>query len=384
MVALYHAYVYREWGGLPGEWSILRHSWLFVDLFFVISGFVMTAVYHDALVSRVSVVAYMVRRFYRLYPLHIVTTVLAIGSAVAVQLAKLGLLSLGISTGITAPFELPVFDAKLFILDLLLLQGVGIVRLEMHNVSAWSISVEFWMYLLFAVLFFLLRARWARILVSIAIVAACLVHFASHWAQAGLLERTLNVWGMPRGLLSFFQGVLVFHVWQAMQAQRAAKAAAAPGNAMLSVLQLIAVAVSLCLVASQSALGTSQLVIPTVFGLLVLSLLSDRGLVADALMTRPCQWLGKYSYAIYLTHVAVQNFLNWPGRAVPEPWKHLVALLFVALVFGASMLCHRTIEVPWRERGKRVARRIEARDPAMTAHVEAASNESAADRSAAG
>ena len=91
----------------------------------------------------------------------------------------------------------------------------------------------------------------------------------------------------------------------------------------------------------------------------VLVLLPDRGVIANLLQTRPMQWLGLHSYAIYLTHASVQTVLDWPGRVVPEPAKHLVGLLFLVLVLVLSALCHRFVEVPWRDRGKRIAARIE-------------------------
>ena len=110
----------------------------------------------------------------------------------------------------------------------------------------------------------------------------------------------------------------------------------------------------------QQTLGIGQLTIPFAFALLVWLLLPDVGLLARWLQTAPMQWLGMHSYAIYLTHITVQTVLDWPGRTLPEPWKHGVGIVFVVSVCLLSALCYRTIEIPWRERGKRIARRIEA------------------------
>ncbi|MGE0312458.1 MAG: acyltransferase family protein [Lautropia sp.] len=361
MVALFHAYVYRLWGGFPASWPVLQHAWLFVDLFFVISGFVMVAVYHDALKSGVSIAAYMVRRFYRLYPLHIVTTALVLATGFGVQSTKLVLSWFGISTGINPPFAVDLFDLKVFILDLFLLQGMGIIRMEIHNFPAWSISVEFWMYLVFAVLFYWIRHAALRVLLSVAIVVACIVHFVDLWAVSPLAERSLDTRGLPRGMLSFFQGVLVFYAWQALPASFRAALASGRHAPALGIAQVLALLATGWIVGAQAWLGNWQLATPTVFALLVLTLLADRGVVGSLLASAPLQWLGRHSYAIYLTHISVQTLLDWPGRAVPEPWKHFVGLLFVLLVFGLSMLCYRFVEVPWRERGKVVARRLEAR-----------------------
>lgn len=362
LVALFHVYVYGKWGGLPARSEVLQHAWLFVDLFFVISGFVMVAVYHDSLKSGVSVAAYMIRRFFRLYPLHIVTTLSVIVMGYSVQSLKLVLSWFGISTGINPPFAVDLFNLKIFILDLFLLQGMGIMRMEIHNFPAWSISVEFWMYLVFALIFFWVRHTALRIFVSIALIVACMVHFLDFWSVAPIDERTLDTRGLPRGMLSFFQGVLVYYVWSALPASFREALASGRHALPLGAVQVLALLATGWIVGVQPMLGNWQLATPSVFALLVLTLLADKGVVGIALSTAPLQWLGRHSYAIYLTHVTVQTLLDWPGGRVPEPWKHLVGLAFVLLIFGASMLCYRYIEVPWRARGKRIAQQFEARD----------------------
>src|SRR5690606_26310905 len=159
LVALFHAYVYNRWGGFPAHSKVLQHAWLFVDLFFVISGFVMATVYSERLETPRSAWAYMVRRFYRLYPLHVVTTAAALLAVVAVQTAKLVLANLGITVGAEPPFGVKFFDLGLLVAEMLLLQGLGIIRMELHNYPSWSISVEFWLYALFALMTLVLRSR---------------------------------------------------------------------------------------------------------------------------------------------------------------------------------------------------------------------------------
>jgi peptidoglycan/LPS O-acetylase OafA/YrhL len=377
LVALFHVYVYGRWGGLPAQWGVLAHAWLFVDLFFVISGYVMAAAYSDRLRTPAMLGGYMVRRFFRLYPLHLVTTASVILAALAVQTVKWLLASHGIRVGEAAPFAVPFFDLDYLGLELVLMQGLGIVTKEIHNYPAWSISVEFWMYLFFGVSMLLVRTRWLRVLFSVAIVALCLVHFLSAWSSSSA-PPTLDVRGLPRGLLSFFLGVLVFHAWSWRTAHGKGRndhpsagsrhtplpgsglLAGTRGIVLLGLLQSGALLVVLWLVDGQTDLGAWQLAIPFAFALLVLTLLPDRGIVAALLQTGPMQWLGVHSYAIYLTHITVQTLLDWPGRALPEPAKHLVGLVFVAAVLLLSVLAHRLVEVPWRERGKRIAARLVA------------------------
>jgi peptidoglycan/LPS O-acetylase OafA/YrhL len=353
LVALFHAYVYNKWGGFPAQSKVLQHAWLFVDLFFVISGFVMATVYSERLETPRSAWAYMVRRFFRLYPLHVVTTAAAILAVIAVQTAKLVLLNFGVAVGNEPPFSVKFFDLGLLVADLLLLQGVGIIRMEIHNYPSWSISVEFWLYLTFALLTLAVRSRLARIVASIVIVAASVAWFVVYWSYAAPELRTLDTRGLPRGLLSFFQGVLLYYLYRWIGDRLPA------GGGLLGIAQVLSVALALWLVARQDVLGTAQLAIPFAFALVVFLILPDRGIVSDALQTRPMQWLGKHSYSIYLTHVPVLTLLSWPGQAFPEPAKHLVGLAFLAGVFGVSVLTYRYIEKPWRDRGKVIADRIE-------------------------
>ncbi len=354
LVALFHAYVYNKWGGLPAESKVLQHAWLFVDLFFVISGFVMATVYSERLETPRSAWAYMIRRFYRLYPLHVVTTAAALLAVVAVQTAKLVLADFGISVGNEPAFAVKFFDLGLLVADLLLLQGVGIIRMELHNYPSWSISVEFWLYALFALMTLAVRSSRVRIVASGLIVALCVGWFAVYWSYAAEELRTLDTRGMPRGMLSFFQGVLLYYLY------RRVGGALARAGAALSLAQAGAVLLALWLVARQDVLGTAQLAVPFAFALVVFLLLPDRGLVAELLRTRPMQWLGKHSYSIYLTHVPVLTVLSWPGQAFPEPAKHVVGLIFVAAVFAVSVLTYRYLEKPWRDRGKAISDRIEA------------------------
>src|SRR2546428_12039863 len=71
LVALFHleAYshlVYSHLHGVP----FLRNSWLFVDFFFVLSGFVIAANYQQRLLDGFGVGRFLLLRLGRLYPLH--------------------------------------------------------------------------------------------------------------------------------------------------------------------------------------------------------------------------------------------------------------------------------------------------------------------------
>ena len=65
-VALFHARGLSHFSGL----SFVQGSWLFVDFFFVLSGFVIALVYLDEIDGVPALVGFVIRRFGRLWPLH--------------------------------------------------------------------------------------------------------------------------------------------------------------------------------------------------------------------------------------------------------------------------------------------------------------------------
>src|SRR5436853_7155409 len=67
-----------------------RHFNLFVDLFFVISGFAIARQYLDAVGGRASVARFMWRRFARIYPLHLVTFAFYLTIALAFHQGLIG------------------------------------------------------------------------------------------------------------------------------------------------------------------------------------------------------------------------------------------------------------------------------------------------------
>lgn len=52
------------------EWSLFKHSYAFVDFFFVLSGFVIAHSYMNKVKDGASLSLYMKKRFLRIYPLH--------------------------------------------------------------------------------------------------------------------------------------------------------------------------------------------------------------------------------------------------------------------------------------------------------------------------
>src|SRR6266851_1584941 len=110
----------------------VQNAFLFVDFFFVLSGFVIASSYGDRLASGFPVSRFMFLRLGRLYPLH-----------AAVLIAFIA-----IATG--KHFADPKYSLSEFWISALLLQTwIPYTPGEMNhwNPPSWSISAEIWIYL---------------------------------------------------------------------------------------------------------------------------------------------------------------------------------------------------------------------------------------------
>src|SRR6185369_11140777 len=65
-------------GSFLASVPFLRQGWMFVDLFFVLSGYVIASVHAESEATGQSARRFLIRRFFRLYPLHLVTLVAAL------------------------------------------------------------------------------------------------------------------------------------------------------------------------------------------------------------------------------------------------------------------------------------------------------------------
>ncbi|MBL8673325.1 MAG: acyltransferase, partial [Rhodospirillales bacterium] len=150
MVVLYHATFTSHLLHLP----IVTHGYLFVDFFFVLSGFVITHAYAKRLESTDDVLAFLIRRFGRVWPLHAATLL----AMIAVAALAAALLPAGLRTHLVEPF-IAKWQPDTVPAVLLMLNGVGKLDAHFWNWPSWSIGSEFYTYALFAVVCVAARGR---------------------------------------------------------------------------------------------------------------------------------------------------------------------------------------------------------------------------------
>ena len=150
LVALYHLPFINHLYSIP----IIRNSFLFVDFFFVLSGFVIAYAYSQRLNNKKEIGLFIFRRIGRLWPLHVFVLLLF----VLMELLKIYVMSKsgGGWEHAEAPFSNEYSVNSLFS-NIFLLQSIGLHDELTWNYPSWSISVEFYTYLIFVSFFALFR-----------------------------------------------------------------------------------------------------------------------------------------------------------------------------------------------------------------------------------
>jgi peptidoglycan/LPS O-acetylase OafA/YrhL len=319
--------------------DLIHKGYLAVDMFFMLSGFVMTHVYHRAFSESVTrhYRSFLIARIARIYPLHLLILLMFVATAVASSLmagapsASIHSIPLRGSESVTA-----------FIANVFMLQGLDASNLS-WNYPAWSISVEFIAYLLFP---FALPAIWhasdkAKFLVAIVLFALLVL-------LAYLTTGNFDQWDGPITLLrcipEFILGTLLYCAFRSAKKE--------------SLLDRDAVAFgTLAFIIVCLHVGAPDLLIICLFALLILTAVLNAGSFSKFASAHPLIWLGDISYSLYLIHGFVQfvttkllgrfGIQNHADLSINDSLA--LMLLMVGICLAAAHLTYFGVEIGCRE-----------------------------------
>jgi peptidoglycan/LPS O-acetylase OafA/YrhL len=350
ILVLYHFGEGHHYQGVFLYDALVAKGYLWVEFFFVLSGFILTHVYSQR--RRPSsprsgkeefrfYLAFLKTRLARLYPLHIFMLF-------AILALVIGLRALAAAGGYVSIYDVPYHPmntAEGFVYSLFLVQAWNVLPYLTWNGASWFVSVEFLLCLLFPVYLYVSRGGVVRALLLIAIGAAALNYLATTSGHG--LDLTFHN-GIFRGMAGFAIGVGLAMLYR--------KATIAGwGDLPEGLFTLAQAAAFLLLLVAIYRTGwahrPSDIYTALAMALTILVLAFDRGMIARALSAGPILLLGEWSYAIYMGQTAWLQLLRYfeqrwyPGvdpRAIW--WIEPACLLAVCILWGA--LLARYVEQP--------------------------------------
>ena len=330
-----------------GPWlpqvAFVAHSSLFVDFFFVLSGFVISHAYFDRLSHASDVIRFVLRRIGRLWPLHVAVLAALIG-LLFIKFAAVALLHANLGD----PSAQDGHTIRTVIANLLLIQAFDVQSRLTWNAASWSISTELWAYLLFSATCLLTGKHKMSVFImsGIAGIAACVLLLFSPF----FLETNTD-YAFLRCLYGFFVGHLCYRTWQSVQFR----------SGDLSELVALTIVVLFVLFVGSDVLSMTA---PLIFGFAVLVFAHEKGRISGLLKMRPFVQLGRWSYSIYMVHWLLRDILLGSNKiietlierhAIPDymslssPWMMRVLLVgYLVAVVALASATYRLIEQPGR------------------------------------
>ena len=331
-----------------GEHPFFRKGYLWVDFFFLLSGFIMMHVYGKYFLEgfQMSHFKKFIRaRFARIYPLHL--------------FSFFGMIVLYL--WFRANFEINFWDELIFNIkaipaNLLFLQSMHFTSYLTWDQPSWSVGAEWWIYLIFPfmVVPFKKIARQWKILIFLFILGGYffIIYYLYPLSNAAspfpsLNNNMLNVtydFGFIRCFFGFLFGMLIYELYIIKWLYKYFSKSSF----------LLLTTILTFFVLGQDV---SDLIPVVLFAFLVLMGAYATGLAEKILDWKPLQFLGDISYSIYLVHIPTLFFISFLVRkyssiAINEEnslaWFY--CLLFVLLVIAISTLTHRLVELPMRKK----------------------------------
>ena len=329
-VVFFHYQLQWPWDAMSST-GLLDRARLGVDVFFILSGFVLTHAYREALdAGRLNYRRFLVARVARIYPAHL-----------AVLLFVLAMV--GSATLVGAAFDARLYEPSGLLPTLLLIHAWYPEEFAAKwNGPSWSLSAEWFAYLvfpLFAGVGLTLRRRpWLLVVLSGLIFLALDQFYQVVFGD--VVVHAQNRLGILRIIPEFLFGVALSRLGETLQPARAVAITAA-------------VACSALLLGLMHFKADDRIVVVAAGPfVLALALLSKAD--ADAGIAKP--WMlvsGEASYALYLVHMPI--LIGWKGvhslltnrpSTYTFEWWEIGVLLALTLV--AAFALHYLVEGPAR------------------------------------
>lgn len=307
--------------------NVFYEGYIGVSFFFILSGFVLSYNYHDKILAgEIKFSQFGLARFARIYPLHLLTLLVAV------------------PLSFSADF---INWIEKFILNLFLLQSfIPSDKIYFYfNSVSWSISDEWFFYLLFPFMIYLLHIRKSLKLVPLLLLCIPILLLLVH---ENLHEKLFYISPLFR-LGDFVIGILLYKVYRKRKSieylndKRTATIAEIASIATLSVFVIFHNQIP------QGFRYSCYYWPPMVLMIYIFSY--SNGVLSNILSNKALVYLGEISFGFYMIHMLVIRYYEYLPKRIPQLYtimpKNLnEAYIVFAVSLILSMLLYRWYEKP--------------------------------------
>ncbi len=262
--------------------QLVAHGYMAVDFFFVLSGFVMAHSYLKKINDLPSAKDFAVKRFKRIYPLHLFTLLVFFAFEATRFFVDQYFVPLN-----TPPFENSGFWS--FIGNLTLTHSMGLFDHLSWNLPSWSISVEFYVYIFWALALIAFRKKlWLVGLIS----APAIIWFL--WRFNGNIEYTFD-YGFIRCLFGFLLGMYAYLFARRFEKKMNVTLATVTEVGLLAITGYLLAYIP----------TTYHWMMPFWFAIVIIFFSTETGYVAKLFAHQRLKFLGDLSFSYYLTHIVI-------------------------------------------------------------------------------
>lgn len=312
--------------------TLFRYGYLMVDFFFVLSGFVIYRTYSTRLDHVSDIIRFQLLRFGRLYPVHAIYLLIFLAFEILKHIAstRMG----GISPTPFSDNNMTAFIQQAFLVQSIAPSGYA----DSFNYPAWSISVEFYSYILFALSVLIFKHRSIYVFVGTAVIS--MLYLCQN--DAGVMI------GFLKGISGFSMGCLLarFLTFSSLSAMVLTGALAALSFVLIN----------------EHSFDVATYLLSAAFMLCLLKF--PMRPIRAILQAKACVKLGEISYSLYMCHAAViwiynqffkvslhRPVLVFGGTAAPQLQFTECILAYSAVAVSCLCLAYATyvlVEKPCR------------------------------------
>ena len=323
---------------------IIENGFRGVDLFFILSGFILFHVHSPEVYvfGRIRAMQFYTLRFFRVYPLNTFVLMVLLSLTLLLPQFVAWHRAAHLSQG---AYHLQDFSFRAFVQSLLLVQTWTGNKVGTWNEPAWTLSAEVLGYILFPILAPLICRRTSAIETVVAAVAG-LTAFVVLMIMCGhATNNPSGTFGLVRMFFCFAAGMCLCRAYQLVSLPRAAVSYLTLASAVMTVL---------CL----SLRGAGVF---SVFGFagLIFGLACQSGPISYLMTARPVMFLGRISFSFYIIHIIPLDLFSWllaDSLIDIPPYVTIAALgMLVAVTVLSASLTYRFVETPFQRLGRRLA-----------------------------